>query len=99
MLPLLQPGDVATVRVEGIDHTGRHVHLQNGETLDYDHLVLATGSAPRHLPEAIGGTLPGVLAVRTLADVDAMEPEFAPGRRLLIVGGGLSLLWFGRAPA
>ena len=73
--------------VAGIDHTAQQVHL-GGESLGYDALVLATGSAPRHLPAAIGGDLPGVFAVRTLADVDAMAPEIAPGRRVLIVGGG-----------
>jgi 3-phenylpropionate/trans-cinnamate dioxygenase ferredoxin reductase subunit len=40
------------------------------------------------LPAAIGGALPGVYTVRTLADVDAMRSEFQPGRRVIIVGGG-----------
>ncbi len=40
------------------------------------------------MPAAIGGDLAGVYTVRTLADVDAMEPEFSEGRRVLIVGGG-----------
>ncbi|CUH78428.1 NAD(P)/FAD-dependent oxidoreductase [Tropicibacter naphthalenivorans] len=60
---------------------GDHAH-------DYDHLVLCTGSAPRRLPAAIGGDLEGVFVVRTLADVDAMEPRFTKGARVLIVGGG-----------
>ena len=54
----------------------------------YDALVLATGSVPRRLPAAIGGELAGVHTVRTLRDVDAMEPGMQPGRRALIVGGG-----------
>ncbi len=58
------------------------------ETLPYDDLVLTTGSSPRRLPAAIGGDLKGVYTVRTLADVDAMKAEFAPGKRLVIVGGG-----------
>jgi 3-phenylpropionate/trans-cinnamate dioxygenase ferredoxin reductase subunit len=58
------------------------------ERLGYEHLVLATGSRPRHLPAAIGGDLGGVHVVRTLADVDAMAPGFVPGARVLIVGGG-----------
>ncbi len=40
------------------------------------------------LPAAVGGDLAGVYTVRTLADVDAEAPEFLPGRRLVIVGGG-----------
>jgi len=59
-----------------------------GEVLPYDALVLATGSTPRHLPATIGGELAGVHVVRTLADVDAMEPEVVADRRALIVGGG-----------
>jgi 3-phenylpropionate/trans-cinnamate dioxygenase ferredoxin reductase subunit len=59
-----------------------------GETIPYDQLALTTGSTPRRLPAAIGGDMQGVYTVRTLADVDAMKAEFAPGRRLVIVGGG-----------
>ncbi|WP_435257602.1 NAD(P)/FAD-dependent oxidoreductase [Thioclava sp. FR2] len=58
------------------------------ETLPYDALALTTGSTPRRLPAAIGGQLPGVYTVRTLADVDAMRAEFTAGRRVVIVGGG-----------
>ena len=56
--------------------------------LAYDNLVLTTGSMPRRLPVAIGGDLGGVYTVRALDDVDAMEPEFADGKRVLIIGGG-----------
>ncbi|MDQ7079239.1 MAG: FAD-dependent oxidoreductase [Paracoccaceae bacterium] len=74
-------------RVDAID-PDRQVLRIAGEELPYDELVLTTGSTPRRLPAAIGGDLEGVYVVRTLADVDAMAPEFAPGRRLLVVGGG-----------
>lgn len=40
------------------------------------------------MPASIGGQLDGVYYVRSLADVDAMAPEFHTGRRVLIVGGG-----------
>lgn len=56
--------------------------------LAYDNLVLTTGSMPRRLPAAIGGDLGGVYTVRALDDVDAIEPEFADGKRVLIIGGG-----------
>jgi len=58
------------------------------DTVAYDELVLTTGSHPRRLPATVGGELPGVYTVRSLADVDAMKAEFTPGRRLIIVGGG-----------
>ncbi|UWQ18498.1 NAD(P)/FAD-dependent oxidoreductase [Jannaschia sp. M317] len=54
----------------------------------WDALVLSTGATPRRLPAAIGGDLGGVHTVRTLADIDAMEPDFAPDAHLLVVGGG-----------
>ena len=58
------------------------------ETLSYDQLALTTGSTPRLLPEAIGGRLKNVFAVRGLADVDAMRPAFEGGGHVLIIGGG-----------
>ena len=73
--------------VTGIDADAKTVTVGD-DVLDFDHLVLTTGSHPRRLPAAIGGALDGVAVVRDLADVDAMAPRFAPGKRVLIVGGG-----------
>ena len=70
-----------------IDPVARVVTVDD-ERVPYDHLALTTGAVPRRLPAVIGGDLGGVYTVRTLADVDAMRAEFAPGRRLVIVGGG-----------
>jgi 3-phenylpropionate/trans-cinnamate dioxygenase ferredoxin reductase subunit len=74
-------------RVTAIDRAAQEVVIGT-ERLGYAHLVLATGSRPRHLPASIGGDLEAVHVVRTLADVDAMAPGFVPGARVLIVGGG-----------
>lgn len=74
-------------RVDAIDPLAQTVTAA-GETVAYDMLALTTGSTPRRLPAAIGGDLGGVHVVRSLADVDAMAPEFRPGARVLIVGGG-----------
>lgn len=73
--------------VTALDAGARTVAV-GGEVLGFDALALTTGAVPRRLPGAMGGDLAGVFTVRTLADVDAMAPEFVPGRRLLIVGGG-----------
>ena len=72
---------------EGIDRSSRAVAV-GGETVPYDDLVLATGSIPRKLPEAIGGTLQRVHVVRTIADIKDMAPGFVPGAKVLVVGGG-----------
>ncbi len=73
--------------VSAIDPAGKTITVA-GQSLPYDHLALTTGSTPRRLPAAIGGALAGVYTVRNLADVDAMQPEFAAGRTVVIVGGG-----------
>lgn len=75
------------VKVTGIDRAAKQLQMGE-ERLSYDQLALCTGAEPRRLPAAIGGNLAGVYTVRRLADVDAMEPEFRAGRRLVVVGGG-----------
>jgi 3-phenylpropionate/trans-cinnamate dioxygenase ferredoxin reductase subunit len=73
---------------ERIDRAKREVKLSDGSMLSYRHLVLATGARPRTLPAEIGGALTGIHYIRSLSDIDAMKPEFRPGRRVLVVGGG-----------
>lgn len=71
-----------------ISPEAKTVTLQDGEVLSYDSLLIATGSHPRSLPAAAGGDLDGVYVLRSLADADRIGPELAPGRRMLVVGGG-----------
>jgi len=75
-------------RVEAIDRHEHCLRLSGGQTLAYSRLVLLTGARPRRLPADIGGDLPGVLLMRSLADADALAPHLVAGRRLLVVGGG-----------
>lgn len=75
------------VRVENIDREARTITLSDGETLEWTHLVIATGSHVRRLPLP-GVELPGVHYLRTIADVDAIREEMAPGKRLVVIGGG-----------
>lgn len=74
--------------VEEIDRAAKSLRMQDGSTLSYDRLVLATGAAPRLLPASIGGDLEGVLTVRDKRDADRLMAEMKPGRRLLVIGGG-----------
>ncbi|WP_375175840.1 NAD(P)/FAD-dependent oxidoreductase [Pseudooceanicola sp.] len=73
--------------VTAIDPVAKTVSL-GADTLSYDQLALTTGSLPRQLPASIGGTLDGLYTVRTLADIDTLEPQVRKGRRVLIIGGG-----------
>ena len=79
----LARGETATA----IDRENRQVVTDRGRH-PYDALALTTGAAPRRLPGAMGGDLPGVHVVRDLADVDAMAPEMQAGRSLIVIGGG-----------
>ena len=64
------------------------VLLSDGSTLPYERLLLATGARPRALPVSVTQGFSGLLAVRNLADADALGKAFLPGQRLLVVGGG-----------
>lgn len=73
--------------VESIDPQSVSLSIA-GDRHAFDHIALTTGSAPIRLPQAIGGDLGGVYTVRSLADIDAMTPEFRAGARVLVIGGG-----------
>jgi 3-phenylpropionate/trans-cinnamate dioxygenase ferredoxin reductase component len=75
------------VHVEGLDLGARTVLLADGERVGYDRLLLATGSTPRKVTIP-GHDLVGVHYLRTVADVDRIRAELAPGSRVAVVGGG-----------
>lgn len=75
------------VRVTRIDRAAKQVELATGERIGYDKLALTTGGRARPLPLP-GADLPNVLALRTIADAQALKEQMVEGRRLVIVGGG-----------
>ncbi|TBN39816.1 pyridine nucleotide-disulfide oxidoreductase [Paracoccus subflavus] len=80
---MLRPGETATA----LDPAQRFILTDKGK-IGYDVLALTTGAQARRLPAAMGGDLPGVHVIRTLADVDALAPQMRAGRRLIVIGGG-----------
>jgi NADPH-dependent 2,4-dienoyl-CoA reductase/sulfur reductase-like enzyme len=75
-------------RVAGLDTVGRTLALASGETLAYDRLLLAVGSKAR--PAAWPGSEgPGVHAFVTLRDLERLDADARPGRRAVVIGGGL----------
>ncbi|MNS65891.1 Rhodocoxin reductase [compost metagenome] len=77
--------------VAAIDRAARTVRLNDGDTISYDNLILATGARARLLPIE-GADLDGVMALRTAADAEALKTALAPERhrvkRLVVIGGG-----------
>lgn len=70
-----------------IDREARRVEIADGSSVEYDALLIATGSRPRSLPLP-GAELAGVHYLRNVADVDRLRGELAAGRRGVIIGGG-----------
>jgi 3-phenylpropionate/trans-cinnamate dioxygenase ferredoxin reductase component len=75
------------VRVVRILREERAVVCANGARLEYDALVICTGTRAREL-SVPGVDLPGVLYLRTLADADRIRDVVRPGATAVIVGGG-----------
>ncbi|AKA24347.1 nitrite reductase large subunit NirB [Pseudomonas chlororaphis] len=75
------------VAVQRIDRASRQVFTTAGP-VDYDALVLATGSYP-FVPPIEGAEGDSRLVYRTLEDLDAIRAAAVNARRGVVVGGGL----------
>ncbi|MHA7239865.1 FAD-dependent oxidoreductase [Arthrobacter sp. TMS1-12-1] len=79
-------------RVVRVDRPFRRVLLDDGGAVDYDRLVLATGSRPvlPRLAGVDGDSLPpGVGFLRDLADARALSAAMAAQERIVVLGGGI----------
>jgi phthalate 3,4-dioxygenase ferredoxin reductase subunit len=68
-----------------LDVAGRQVQLQDGSSLSYDSLVLATGASARPSPWRPES---GVHVIRTLQDSQALQEALAEDGPVVVVGGG-----------
>ena len=75
-------------RVASIDPGAHRIALDGGRTLDYDRLLLATGSRVRRLDGMPGSDLEGVLYLRTVDDSDRIRTAMESAERAVVVGGG-----------
>ena len=75
------------VSVTKIDPANKSVTTIGGDTIDYEKLLIATGSRPRKLGIA-GSDLGGIHYLRTIADVDAISAAMKTASSVCIVGGG-----------
>ncbi len=74
-------------RATRIDRVHRRIQLASGATLDYAHLVLATGATPRRL-KLPGADLDGVLVLRGIDDADQIRERLQHARAIVIIGAG-----------
>ncbi len=72
----------------GLDRARRRIMLISGRTLDYDKVIIATGSRP-FVPPVPGVELHGVFVFRTLEDCRAIEKWAKKSRGAVVIGGGL----------
>ena len=75
-------------RITGIDREARQLTLDNGETLDYGHLVLALGADPIRLPLK-GDAADEVLSVNDLNDYARFREAIGESARVVVLGAGL----------
>ncbi len=76
--------------VSAIDTAAREVHLDGGERVGYERLLLATGAEPRRL-SVPGADLAGLHYLRDLSDADTIAARLDKGGRVVVIGAG----WIG----
>ena len=74
-------------KVTRVDAAGKIVQLDNGQSISFDKLLIATGSHPVRPPIA-GMDLAGVHPCWTLEDARAIQALAKPGARVLQMGAG-----------
>jgi NADPH-dependent 2,4-dienoyl-CoA reductase/sulfur reductase-like enzyme len=77
------------VAAVGLDRLNHVVKLASGEDVEYDRLLIATGTRARPWPNPAEGALQGVFTVRTVEDAASLAAALkARPKRVLVVGSG-----------
>jgi 3-phenylpropionate/trans-cinnamate dioxygenase ferredoxin reductase subunit len=74
------------VRASGLTPRQKLVALSDGSRINYEQLLIATGSRPRRMPMFDGYS--NVASLRTIEDARSLRAALLPGTRLAIVGAG-----------
>jgi 3-phenylpropionate/trans-cinnamate dioxygenase ferredoxin reductase component len=74
-------------RVASIDRQAGTVSLDDGSSLPFSHIVLATGARPR-LPQIEGVALDGVFSLRNFADAGRIRQRTEAAQSVVVIGGG-----------
>ncbi|HEX4275666.1 MAG TPA: FAD-dependent oxidoreductase [Bryobacteraceae bacterium] len=73
--------------IAAVDASAKTVHLQSGDEIGYEKLLLATGSQVRKL-DVIGADLAGVCYLRSLDDCKRIQRLAASAKQAAVIGGG-----------
>lgn len=79
--------EVRQGRVTGIDTGSDSIRLDDGGSIGYDRLLIATGASPL-TPPIPGTDLPGVHNCWNLADARAIIEYCQPDKRIVLIGAG-----------
>jgi apoptosis-inducing factor 3 len=71
--------------VTSVDIAARSITLDNGETLFYNNLLVATGGTPRRF-DLPGADLGNILTLRSFSDADAIIAAASGGSRAVVIG-------------
>jgi nitrite reductase (NADH) large subunit len=82
----LQAGESKTV--VRIERGHQQVIAKDGTTVNYDRLLIATGSKAV-IPDVAGNDLDGVISFRDIADVNKMLSYSQSHKKIVVLGGGL----------
>jgi 3-phenylpropionate/trans-cinnamate dioxygenase ferredoxin reductase subunit len=85
--------DLISDRAVSIDRGAHKLLLGSGSSLNYGHLVLATGARNRLL-DIPNANLDGVRYLRTLDESEALRHRIGSGQRVVVIGAGFIGLEF-----
>ena len=75
----------------GLDLAAKQVHLADGQTVDFDRLLIATGTRARPWPDEAEAALDGVMVLHTSDDAARLRQRLAAGpARVLVIGAGFT---------
>jgi NADPH-dependent 2,4-dienoyl-CoA reductase/sulfur reductase-like enzyme/ferredoxin len=79
------------VPATGLDLVGGQVRLGDGSTVEYDRLLIATGTRARPWPNPAEAALDGVFVLRTSDDAAGLRQRLdGRPRRVLVIGAGFT---------
>jgi flavorubredoxin/NADPH-dependent 2,4-dienoyl-CoA reductase/sulfur reductase-like enzyme/rubredoxin len=75
-------------RVAKIDTTAKKLELENGQNIEFDKLIIATG-ARSNIPPINGAEKQGVFSLRSLEDAFTLKEAMKSAKKAVVIGGGV----------